>query len=59
MISAEMSKFKEDLKDAFEWTFHLSGFIIIGVNFFLPFNLMEKAVTFLIGALLIHMIWIK
>ncbi len=47
------------LKETAEWMVHLSGFIVIGVNFFLPFGLLEKAIIFIIGALLIYMIWIQ
>jgi len=47
------------LADLAEWAVHLSGFIVIGLDFFLPFGLLEKAITFIIGALLVYMIWIK
>jgi hypothetical protein len=47
------------LKETAEWMFHLSGFIVIGADFFLPFGFLEKAVIFIIGALLIYMIWIQ
>ncbi len=47
------------VKETAEWMFHLSGFIVIGADFFLPFNFLEKAITFAIGALLIYMIWIQ
>jgi len=47
------------VKEAAEWMVHLSGFIIIGADFFLPFGLVEKAITFAIGALLIYMVWIQ
>ena len=46
-------------KDASEWLFHLSGFIVIGSDFFLPIGFLEKTVVFVIGALLVVMIWIK
>jgi len=46
-------------KDISEWLFHLSGFIIIGANFFLPVGFLEKAIVFVIGTLLVVMIWIK
>jgi hypothetical protein len=42
------------------WTFYLSGFIVIGADLFvLPFNLLEKALTFLIGVILVYMVWLK
>ena len=47
------------LNDVAETILHLSGFVVIGADFFLPFDLMSKGVMLLIGALLIHMVWIK
>jgi len=47
------------LKETAEWMVHLSGFIVIGADFFLPFGFLEKAIVFAIGALLIYMIWIQ
>ena len=47
------------VRETADWMFHLSGFIIIGADFFLPFGLLEKAIVFAIGALLIYMIWIQ
>ena len=47
------------VRETAEWVVHLSGFIIIGADFFLPFGLVEKAITFAIGALLIYMVWIQ
>ena len=42
------------------WTFYLSGFIVIGADLFvLPFNMVEKALTFLIGVILVYMVWLK
>lgn len=46
------------IKETAEWMVHLSGFIIIGADFFLPFSFLEKAVVFAIGALLVYMLWI-
>ena len=47
------------LKESAEWIFHLSGFIVIGIDFFLPVGFLEKAVVFSIGALLVYMIWFQ
>jgi len=46
------------LKETAEWMVHLSGFIVIGADFFLPWGFLEKAIIFAIGALLIYMIWL-
>jgi len=47
------------LKETAEWMAHLSGFIVIGADFFLPLEFIEKAVVFAIGALLVYMFWIQ
>lgn len=47
------------VRETAEWMFHLSGFIVIGADFFLPFSFLEKAIVFAIGAILIYMIWIQ
>jgi len=46
-------------RDTVSWLFHLSGFFIIGADFFLPFGFLEKAIVFIIGFMLVYMIWIK
>lgn len=47
-------------RELVDWTFYLSGFIVIGADLFLlDFALLEKAITFVIGALLIYMVWIR